>query len=302
MVIAATGFFDGVHRGHRAVLSALCRQAEKERAKGMVITFWPHPRTVLQNDAAKFRLLNSLEEKKELILECGIDYVHLLPFTRAFSLMSTKTFFTDCLQSQYGITHLVVGYDHRIGHDTHRNIGHLEAVAHETGIHVIRVKEALCDGKVVSSTKIREAIHTGDMELANRWLGYTYALHGVVVEGNRIGRTIGFPTANMRLYEPLKQLPANGVYVVEVVQMGRRYRGMMNIGFRPTIKGACERVIETHIFDFDADIYGLPITVHPLHRLRTEREFVSLAALAQQLARDKSDAEAWLEKSAKKLV
>ena len=293
MVIAATGFFDGVHIGHRAVLSTLLSLAEREGAKSMVITFWPHPRAVLQSDAVKFRLLNSFEEKKELIFDCGIDQLHVLSFSREFSQMSTKEFITDCLQSRFGITHLVVGYDHKIGHDAMC----LEELAKETGINLIRIKEALCDGRVVSSTKIREAIEMGDMEQANRWLDYLYPLHGVVVEGNRIGRTIGFPTANMRLYEPLKQLPAEGVYVVEVAQMGKLYYGMMNIGFRPTLKGTHDKVIETHIFDFDFDIYGLPITVYPLHRLRAERPFVTFNALSEQLAKDRTAAIKWLKKN-----
>ena len=287
MVIAATGFFDGVHIGHQAVLAALCKQAEREKAKSTVVTFWPHPRAVLQSDAAKFRLLNSLEEKRELIMERGVDQVHVLTFTQSFSLLSTQTFFADCLQAQYGVTHLVVGYDHRVGHDADQSYKHLESVAQETGLNLIRVGEALCDGKVVSSTKIREALQAGAIEQANRWLGYSYGLHGVVVEGNRLGRTIGFPTANMRLYEPLKQLPADGVYAVEVALMERRYQGMMNIGFRPTVGHGLERTIETHIFDFEDDIYGLPLSVHPLHRLRGEQGFGSLESLKEQLKADK---------------
>ena len=293
MVIAATGFFDGVHIGHRAVLSTLCKRAEKEGARSVVITFWPHPRAVLQNEAEKFRLLNSLQEKKELIMDYGVDQVFVLSFTREFSLMSAKTFFTDCLQSQYGVTHLVVGYDHRIGHDAHSLKIPLETAAKEAGIDLIRVGETLCDGKVVSSTKIREAICLGAMEQANRWLGYSYGLQGVVVEGNRLGRTMGFPTANMRLYEPLKQLPADGVYAVEVVQMDTCYRGMMNIGFRPTVGQNQGRTIETHIFDFDQNIYGLPLMVYPLYRLRGEQTFDSMEALKQQLTIDKEACISW---------
>lgn len=295
MVIAATGFFDGVHIGHRTVLSALSMQAEREGAKSVVITFWPHPRAVLQSDAAKFRLLNSLEEKKELMIDCGIDNVHVLSFSRDFSLMSAKAFITDCLQAQYGVTKLVVGYNHKIGHDGEEGRFALEAVANETGMGLIRVKEALCDGRVVSSTKIREAIQWGDMEEANRWLGYNYALYGVVVEGNRMGRAIGFPTANLQLYEPLKQLPADGVYAAEVALMGKRHQGMMNIGVRPTVGKGLSRTIETNIFDFDDDIYGLPITVTPLHRLRGEQGFRSMEALRQQLTADKALCITWFK-------
>ena len=294
MVVAATGFFDGVHIGHQAVLSALCRLAEEQGTPPVVITFWPHPRAVLQSDAAKFRLLNGLEEKKELLLLYGVSHVHVLSFSQEFSLMSARTFFADCLQAQYGVTHLVVGYDHRVGHDGGQGCAWLEAEARSTGLHLTRVAEALCDGKVVSSTKIREAILDGNMDLANRWLGYSYELFGVVVEGNRLGRTIGFPTANIRLYEPLKQLPADGVYVVEVALMGKRYKGMMNIGCRPTVGQSLDRTIETYIFDFDYDIYGLPMAVYPLYRLRGEQGFSSLEMLKQQLSADRERCISWL--------
>ncbi|MCL2728386.1 MAG: riboflavin biosynthesis protein RibF [Bacteroidales bacterium] len=289
MVIAATGFFDGVHIGHKAVLSVLSMQAEREGAQSMVITFWPHPRAVLQSGAVHFRLLNSLEEKKELVIGLGIDHIHLLPFTREFSQMSAKMFFIDILKAHYGVTKLVVGHNHRIGHDD----SCLETVAQETGIDLVRVDKTLCGEETVSSTKIREAIHTGMMEQANLWLGYPYALHGVVVEGNRIGRTMGFPTANLQLYEPLKQLPADGVYAVEVALMDKRYKGMMNIGFRPTIPDARGRIIETNIFDFDDDIYGLPMSVYPLHRLRGEQGFSSMEALKEQLRVDREVCASW---------
>ena len=293
MVIAATGFFDGVHLGHRAVLSALCANAEKQGAQSVAITFWPHPRAVLQSDAAKFRLLNSLEEKRALMIDYGVDQVFVLSFSKELSQMSAKTFLSECLLAQYGVTHLIVGYDHRIGHDAEQNYPYIEEVAREVGIEVIRIGEVLCDGKVVSSTKIREAIHLGDMEQANRWLGYSYSLHGVVVEGNHLGRTIGFPTANLSLYEPLKQLPADGVYAVEVNQMGRRFKGMMNIGFRPTVGQGLGRTIETHIFDFDEDIYGLPMWVYPLFRMRGERGLGSIESLKQQLSVDKEECILW---------
>jgi len=295
MVIAATGFFDGVHIGHRAILSALSSRAAEEGAKSVVITFWPHPRAVLQSDAAKFRLLNSLEEKRNMMIDFGIDQVHVLSFSREFAKMSAKAFITDCLQAQYGVTHLVVGYNHRLGYDYQERGIDWNVLADETEIGLIRVMEALCDGKVVSSTKIREAIQRGEMEQANRWLGNHYALSGVVVEGLRLGRTMGFPTANLQLYEPLKQLPADGVYAVEVALMGKRYGGMMNIGVRPTVGHGLSRTIETNIFDFEDDIYGLPMTVFPLHRLRGEMGFGSMEALKQQLIADREQCIAWFQ-------
>ena len=294
MVIAATGFFDGVHLGHQAVLARLCREAQAIGLPAMVVTFWPHPRTVLQSDAPKFRLLNALEEKRELLLSYGVDKVVVLSFTPEFSQMSTEAFLRDCLQAQYGVKKLIAGYDHHLGHVGSEGSLRLDMAAQAVGLPLVRVAENLCDGKVVSATKIREAISVGDMEQAKRWLGYDYALQGVVVEGKRLGRTLGYPTANMRLYEPLKQLPADGVYAVRLSCLSHDYYGMMNIGFRPTVSQSPERSIETHIFDFDKDIYGVPMVVHPLFRLRGEQGFGSLDALKHQLSEDKAACLEWI--------
>jgi riboflavin kinase/FMN adenylyltransferase len=294
MVIAATGFFDGVHLGHQAVLARLCREAQAIGLPAMVVTFWPHPRTVLQSDAPKFRLLNALDEKRELLLSYGVDKVTVLSFTPEFSQMGTEAFLRDCLQAQYGVKKLIAGYDHHLGHVGPEGSLRLEAAAEAVGLPLVRVAENLCDGKVVSATKIRETISQGNMEQAKRWLGYDYALQGVVVEGQRLGRTLGYPTANMRLYEPLKQLPADGVYAVRLSCLSHDYYGMMNIGFRPTVSQFPERSIETHIFDFDKDIYGVPMVVYPLFRLRGEQAFGSLEALKQQLFEDKAACLEWI--------
>jgi len=294
MVIAATGFFDGVHLGHRAVLARLCQEAQALGLPSQVLTFWPHPRTVLQSDAPKFRLLNGMDEKRELLLSHGVDKVTVLSFTPEFSKMSTEAFLKDCLQAQYGVAKLIAGYDHHLGHVGSEGSLRLELAAQAAYMPLVRVAENLCDSKVVSATKIREVISMGNMEQAKRWLGYEYALQGVVVEGKRLGRTLGYPTANMRLYEPLKQLPADGVYAVRLSCMSQDYYGMMNIGFRPTVSQSPERTLETHIFDFDKDIYGVPMVVHPLFRLRGERGFDSLDALKLQLAKDMAACLKWI--------
>lgn len=288
MVVAATGFFDGVHVGHQAVLDCLVKTAQSYGAKSEVISFWPHPRTVLQKDAARFRLLTSLEEKRERILQEGVDDFHVIPFTKAFSQVSTRSFFTDYLKDVFHVEVLVAGYNHRLGKDAPRSVAAMQEEARAAGLKVVEVPEFLLpNGDGVSSTKIRAALSEGLVETAAGWLGYPYQLHGVVVEGNKIGRTMGFPTANMCLYEPLKQLPANGVYHVEVQLPEGTYQGMTNIGFRPTMGNHTERTIETHIFDFDEDIYGCALKIKFLKRLRPEIAFPSLDALKEQLRKDK---------------
>ncbi|MDD4480361.1 MAG: riboflavin biosynthesis protein RibF [Bacteroidales bacterium] len=290
MVVAATGFFDGVHLGHRAVLNSLVETARQTGERSLVLTFWPHPRAVLQQDAQRFRLLTSLEEKKEMVLGLGVDDFEVIHFTRDLSAVSAGVFFREYLRDRYRVNILVAGYNHRLGSDAVSDTAPMHQEARNTGLEVVRVPEYVSSqGEHISSTKIRAALSAGSVETANRWLGYPYRLHGVVVEGNRIGRTLGFPTANMQLYEPLKQLPANGVYKVEAGVNGTWYKGMMNIGFRPTVADHLEHTIETHIFDFNDDIYGLDMTVRILQHHRHEIAFPSLDALKEQLKKDKQD-------------
>ena len=283
-----------------------------------MVTFWPHPRTVLQQDARDFRLLTSLEEKKALLAAAGIDRTEVLPFTREFASLKADEYLS-LLQSRYGASLIVMGYDNRIGSDkvTAREICSSPAVAsrplpavgwappsypaeggqrpgnHISPLPVVAVdpchSERSPKGGVeespISSTRIRKALEEGDIEAANGMLGYEYGLHGVVVAGNRMGRTIGFPTANMQLYEPLKLVPQNGVYAVNVEVTGNLFKGMCNIGTRPTVGGTA-RTIETHILGFNEDIYGLPLRIRFLRRIRDERKFPSLDALRAQLEQD----------------
>ncbi|HOG25301.1 MAG TPA: riboflavin biosynthesis protein RibF [Bacteroidales bacterium] len=288
MVVAATGFFDGVHLGHRAVLTSLVDTARKMGKESLVLTFWPHPRAVLQQDAQKFRLLTSLNEKKEMIHALGVDQIHIISFTKEFSTIPSCVFFRDYLCEKFKVGVLVAGYNHRLGSNGVNDPQQMDREAEKAGLQIIRVPEYQSDtGEHISSTKIRAALSAGSVETANRWLGYSYCLHGVVISGNRIGRTLGYPTANMQLYEPLKQLPANGVYKVEAEVNGIWYKGMMNIGFRPTVANHLEHTIETHIFDFDDNIYGLEIRVRILKYHRQEIAFPSLDSLKEQLHKDK---------------
>ncbi len=281
------------------MLSAVVSSARERGEEAVVVTFWPHPRTVLQQDAREFRILTSLEEKKALLLAAGIDRVEVIPFTREFAAMKADEYL-QLLADKYGASLVVMGYDNRIGSDklTAEEIGISQAVAPRplptslrsvgplpfTWPRAAMVSED-SNAPVISSTKIRKALQEGRVEEANGMLGYRYGLYGVVVAGNQMGRTMGFPTANMQLYEPLKLVPANGVYAVEAEVLGTTYKGMCNIGMRPTVGGA-SRTIETHILDFDQDIYGLPLRIRFLRRIRDERKFPSLEALREQLTLD----------------
>ena len=286
-MVVATGFFDGVHLGHRLVLERLVEASKDRGDESMVVTFWPHPRNVLQDDARNLRLLTSLQEKKDLLYGLGIDRVEVIPFTKAFSRLTTKEYLQEYIMGRLGGRAILLGYDNRIGSDL-LSPDEIEAVAREVGLDVIRTRSLETPhGTVVSSTKIREAIAAGDIKTAEEMLGYRYSLTGVVVAGNRLGRTIGFPTANMRLYEPLKLLPGNGVYSVEVESLGRIFKGMCNIGTRPTVNAGRDRTVETNIFDFDEDIYGLDLKVTFLGKIRDERRFDSLEALKNQLILDR---------------
>lgn len=293
VAVVTTGFFDGVHLGHRHVLETVVSAARERGEEAIVVTFWPHPRTVLQQDAREFRLLTSLEEKKALLAAAGVDRVEVLPFTREFSALKAEEYL-QLLRDRFGATLVVMGYDNRIGSD--------RKMAREISVTSTRKPDLVLLGPIlpgtstgkpdlvrevaISSTQIRHALEEGRIEEANGMLGYEYGLYGVVVAGNRTGRTIGFPTANMHLYEPLKLVPGNGVYAVEVEVLGATYKGMCNIGKRPTV-GGTTRTIETHILDFDQDIYGLPMRLRFLRRIRDERKFPSLEALRAQLLEDR---------------
>ena len=284
-MIATTGFFDGVHLGHRLVIERLVSLAHARGDESLVVTFWPHPRAVLQNGARELRLLTTLEEKKELLRSLGVDRVEVLDFTRSFAALTAEAYLRDVLRDRLGVTTLLVGYDNRLGSDrlTASALATLAATLAATlGLELIELPPY----QNISSTKIRRFLEDGDIASATAMLGYGYSLQGVVVAGNRLGRTIGFPTANMKLYEPLKLVPGRGVYVVEVEVLGKKYRGMTNIGLRPTVGGTAT-TIETHILDFDEDIYGLPLRITFLRRLRDEIHFPSLDALQAQLHKDR---------------
>ena len=285
-MVVATGFFDGVHTGHRLVIRQLVEAAAVRGDESMVVTFWPHPRNVLQKEARSLRLLTTLAEKKRMLLDLGVDKVEVLRFTKDFSMMTTEEYLR-MLINDYGASAILVGYDNRMGCDA-KDADQVGRTAERLGLEVIRTDMVPSSkGYAVSSTKIRQCLEEGDVEDASAMLGYEYSLQGVVVAGNRLGRTLGFPTANMQLYEPLKLVPGNGVYFVRVNTVGRSLYGMCNIGLRPTVSAGNSRTIETNIFDFDEDIYGLDLEITFIRKIRDEIRFASLEDLKAQLARDK---------------
>jgi riboflavin kinase/FMN adenylyltransferase len=286
-MIIATGFFDGVHLGHRFLLKQLVDAASERGDRSMIVTFWPHPRNVLQDEARNLRLLTSLEEKKALLLDLGVDTVEVLNFTKEFSRLTTEQYLKEYIIDRFGGTAILLGYDNRIGCNP-GSTDEIASLAKSLGLGVIRAdKFDDTEGVTISSTKIRNLLTEGDVTEASKMLGYNYSLYGVVVAGNQIGRTIGFPTANMQLYEPLKLVPACGVYCVQVETLGRKFMGMCNIGYRPTISSEHALTIETNIFDFNEDIYGLDIRISFITKIRDERKFSSIEVLKSQLCEDR---------------
>lgn len=283
MAVVATGFFDGVHLGHRQVIQTLVSSARQRGEEAIVVTFAQHPRAVLQQDARILRLLNSPQEKEALLRSLGVDRVETLPFDRAFARLTAADYIRDVLRDRLGATCLILGYDNRLGSDC-LGPDAIRPQAESLGLEVDIVPASSASDIVVSSTKIRKALEEGRVEDAEAMLGYAYGLRGVVVSGKQLGRKLGFPTANLRLYDPMKLVPAKGVYLTEVEVLGAHYWGMTNVG----------DIIETNIFDFNEDIYGLDLSIRFRRHLRDMRSFDSLDALSAQLAADRDACRALL--------
>ena len=286
--VATIGFFDGVHRGHRFLIDQVRREAAARGLESAAVTFPVHPRQVLQSDYRP-KLLTTPQEKLALLAETGIDTCILLDFTPHLASLSAREFM-EVLKNRYRIRALVIGYDHRFGHNRSEDFGDYVRYGRELGID-IRPAEAfrLPDapgGEPVSSSLIRRLLLAGDVAQAATCLGYPYFLNGTVVSGRRIGHQLGYPTANLRPDHPDKLIPANGVYAVRVETEGRTYGGMLNIGRRPTLDNGDDRSIEVHIFDFDRDIYHEPLRLSFIRRIREERKFDSVDQLTEQLHRD----------------
>lgn len=292
--VVTSGTFDGVHLGHRKILDRLQEIARQHQGETVVITYWPHPRLVLHPEDTSLKLLNTFEEKAELLKQAGIDHLVRIPFTREFAQLSSEEFIIRILVQIIGTKKLVIGYDHRFGHNREGSFEELKKNAPRYGFEVEEIPPQDVDHITVSSTKIRRALEQGDVETANLLLGRPYSLRGQVVKGDRLGRLIGFPTANIDIDSHYKLIPADGVYAVTAQHAGQTFNGMMYIGLRPTI-GGIHKTLEVNLFDFDKEIYGDELIVHLHARLRADNRFSDLDELRQQLVLDKKKAEELLK-------
>lgn len=279
------GTFDGVHIGHQKILRRLIKNAELLDLKSTVLTFFPHPRMVLQKDA-DIKLLNTVDEKSRILESLGLDYLIIHPFTKEFSRFSATAFVRDILVNSLRTKKIIIGYDHRFGRNRDANISDLMAFGSTLDFEVEEIPAQEIDEVSVSSTKIRKALEEGDIETANKYLGYSYMLTGIVKKGKGLGKQLNFPTANLFIEEPYKLVPKNGVYVVQCTMGKATVSGMMNIGFNPTVSGK-EKSIEIHFFDLEKDLYHQKLQIDIVARIRDEHKFDSVDSLKVQLQKDK---------------
>lgn len=278
------GTFDGVHYGHQRILEKLVSEAQKAGKKSVLLTFFPHPRMVLQKDKS-LELINTIEERKSLLEKTGLDYLIIHPFSKEFSRLTALAYVRDILVNQFNVSKLCIGYDHHFGKNREGNITQLREYSKLYDFEIEEIPAQDIDDVSVSSTKIRRALAEGNIKTANKYLGYPYMLNGTVVNGKQLGGKIGFPTANIDVKEAYKLIPKTGVYVVRSNFEGALIYGMMNIGKRPTVDGK-HQTIEVHFFDFNTDLYGKSITVELLYFLRDEHKFDSIESLILQLQKD----------------
>lgn len=292
--ILTLGTFDGVHIGHKKILNKLIQNRENENYESLVLTFFPHPRMVLQ-EHSDLKLLNTIAEKIDLLGKIGIENLVIHPFDETFSRLTAEEFVSTILVDRFHIHKIIIGHDHRFGRNRTADIDDLIAFGKEYNFEVEQISVQEINAISVSSTKIRKALLEGNMALANEYLGYDYSLKGKIIQGKQLGRTIGFPTANLKIEENYKLIPQNGVYIVQSSINQKTVFGMMNIGFNPTVDGQ-NQSIEIHYFDFDADLYNQDISVSILQRIRSEQKFESVDILKGQLEKDKKTALAYWNK------
>jgi len=293
--VATIGIFDGVHTGHRFILDHLLKQARMHGGESVVVTLWPHPRIVLNKELHNFKLLHTREEKIREMEQRGIDHLLIVPFDREIASLTACDFVQKYLVDRLGVEVLLVGYDNRFGKDRKGDPEGLRMCAEKNRYRIEKLPEYHSEHGRVSSTSIREAVLRGDLESAANMLGYHYYLSGNIVEGNHIGRQMGFPTANIHPMDPYKLIPLNGVYAIRTELRGEQYNGMLNIGFRPTIDSAMAvKTIEAHLFGVTGDFYEEEVVIHFLKRVRDEMKFSGLDALKQQLQKDKDHIQKFL--------
>jgi riboflavin kinase / FMN adenylyltransferase len=289
--VATIGIFDGVHTGHKLILEKLKATAKRIGGESVVITLWPHPKSVLQPEKAGLKLLSTLEEKMKYMEASGINHLIILPFTLEFSRLSSCDFIKEYLIDKIGVNYLVVGFNHHFGRDREGDIENIRECSDSYNFSLEKLDAHLIDGVEISSSKIRDKLEKGELMLANSWLGYKYSLTGLVVGGSQLGRKIGFPTANIEPLEKYKLIPADGVYAVKVELGNSIHNGILNIGYRPTIEDKNEKkTIEVHILNYDGLLYNEKITVYFHERLRHEMRFEGIEELRKQLEKDRSHA------------
>ncbi len=284
--IVTSGTFDGVHIGHQKILKTLKNIAIKKNGETVLITYWPHPRLVLDPANDTIKLLTSFEEKASVLESFGLDHLIKIPFTKEFSQMSSARFIKEILVDGIGTKTLVIGYDHKFGHNREGSFESLKANAGNYGFTIREIPRQDIKNVGVSSSKIRRSLSNGDIHISNQFLGWEYSLNGKVVKGDQLGRQIGFPTANISIESDLKLIPAGGSYAVRVIHDNTDYLGMLNIGTRPTVNGS-NQTIEVNIFDFDKQIYNDEIRVKMVRLIRKENKFESLDLLKEQLKLDR---------------
>ncbi|MDA9898249.1 bifunctional riboflavin kinase/FAD synthetase [Flavobacteriales bacterium] len=287
--ILTTGTFDGVHFGHKIIIERLKEIARNQNGESVLLTFSPHPRMVLFPDDHQLQLINTMEEKINLLEKAGIDHLIIHPFTKAFSRTTSMQFVRDIIVNQLKTHKLVIGYNHHFGRNREGSFEHLKEFAPLYGFEVEEISAQVIDDVSISSTKIRKALLSGNVSKAAEYLGYEYPLQGLVTQGKKIGRTIGFPTANLSVLDETKLIPKDGAYAVKVAHNGQTFKGILNIGNNPTVNGQ-QRSIEVHIFDFNLTIYKEFLSVYFVCRLRHEVIFNDLNELQNQLQKDKENA------------
>lgn len=288
--IVTLGTFDGVHLGHQEIIRAMVKEGKEKGQETVLLTFHPHPRMVLYPDSHSVRLIDTVEEKLEKLENLGLDTVILYPFTFKFSRLTAMEFVRDILVGQIGVKRMLVGHDHHFGKNREGSFHHLVELGALYDFEVSEIGAITSGDIAISSTKARKALVEGDVETAESYLGRPYQMSGKVIHGNKLGRTIGFPTANLEIDEAEKILPANGVYAVRLLLNGRALTGVMNIGIKPTVQQSDRISAEVFIFDFSEDIYGETLTVFLIGRLRGEQQFASIDELKEQLKKDEQNA------------
>ncbi|MFN8356492.1 MAG: bifunctional riboflavin kinase/FAD synthetase [Spirosomataceae bacterium] len=291
--VVTSGTFDGVHLGHQKILSRLHEVTAQTGGMSVLITFHPHPRMVIQG-AKDLQLLSTIDEKIELLERFGVQHLVIIPFNREFSELSSEEFINQILLEKIGTKKLVIGYDHRFGRNREGGFDYLSQNAHRYGFEIEEIPRQDLEHVTISSSKIRKSLLEGDVHHATDLLGRPYSLTGTVVKGRQLGRTIGYPTANIQVPEEYKLIPANGVYAVQISYGNQEYGGMLNIGTRPTVDGTF-RTIEVNIFDFEKEIYGEKLTVSFIQKIRNEEKFQGIEVLKAQLALDKIQASLLLQ-------